>query len=138
MNGRKDARHDHVILPIRRQTLWVQFIAVFLLLLSAGYAQAADPLPSWNDGAAKSAIIDYVTKVTTEGSPDFVPVAERIAVFDNDGTLWPENPMPFQMAFAVDEAKRLAAERARTDRRRPDGEGAAGRRLRDADGGAAP
>ena len=93
----------------RRQSLWVQFIAIVLVLLSAGYAQAADPLPSWNDGKAKSAILDYVTRVTTPGSPDFVPVSERIAVFDNDGTLWPENPMPFQMAFAVDEAKRHAA-----------------------------
>jgi phosphoglycolate phosphatase-like HAD superfamily hydrolase len=93
----------------RRQTLWVHFIAVFLLLLSAGSARAADPLPSWNDGAAKSAIIDYVAKVTTAGSPDFVPEAERIAVFDNDGTLWPENPMPFQMAYAVDQTKKLAA-----------------------------
>src|SRR5574337_800638 len=51
-------------------------------------AQAADPLPSWNDGAAKKAIIDFVAKVTKEGSPDFVPVAERIATFDNDCTLW--------------------------------------------------
>ena len=52
----------------------------------------------------------FVEKVTKENTPDFVPVAERIAVFDNDGTLWPENPMPFQMAFAVDEVKRLAGE----------------------------
>jgi len=94
---------------IRRQTLWVQFLAAFLVLISVGCAQAADPLPSWNDGPAKSAIVDYVTKVTTAGSPDFVPVAERIAVFDNDGTLWPENPMPFQMAYAVDQTKKLAA-----------------------------
>ena len=79
-------------------------------IFSAGYAHAADPLPSWNDGKAKSAIVDFMTKVTSEGSPDFVHVAERIAVFDNDGTLWPENPLPFQMAFAVDEAKRHAAE----------------------------
>ncbi len=93
----------------RRQTLWVQLIAFLLVLLSAGYAQAADPLPSWNDGAAKSAIIDYVTKVATPGSTAFVPVEERIAVFDNDGTLWPENPMPFQMAYAVDQAKQMAA-----------------------------
>lgn len=93
----------------RRQTLWVQCIAFLLLLISAGCAQAADPLPAWNDGKSKSAIIDYVTKVTTAGSPDFVPVEERIAVFDNDGTLWPENPMPFQMAYAVDQTRKLAA-----------------------------
>ena len=94
---------------MRRQYLWVQLAVFLLAMLSAGYAQAADPLPSWNDGKAKSAIVDFVTKVTTEGSPDFVAVAERVAVFDNDGTLWPENPIPFQMAFAVDEAKRHAA-----------------------------
>lgn len=94
---------------VRRQYLWVQFIAALLVLISAGCAQAADPLPSWNEGQAKSAIVDYVTRVTTAGSPDFVPVAERIAVFDNDGTLWPENPMPFQMAYAVDQTKKLAA-----------------------------
>ena len=94
----------------RRQNLFVQFIVLVLAVLSAGYAHAADPLPSWNDGAAKSAIIDFVTKVTTPGAPDFVPESERIAVFDNDGVLWPENPIPFQMAFAVDEAKRHAAE----------------------------
>ncbi|MFO1133108.1 MAG: HAD family hydrolase [Hyphomicrobiales bacterium] len=93
----------------RRQTLWVQCIAILLLLISAGCAWAADPLPAWNDGKAKSAIIDYVTKVTTAGSPEFVPVEERIAVFDNDGTLWPENPMPFQMAYAVDQTRKLAA-----------------------------
>jgi phosphoglycolate phosphatase-like HAD superfamily hydrolase len=94
---------------MRRQYLWVQLTVFLLAIVSAGYAHAADPLPSWNDGKAKSAIVDFVTKVTTEGSPDFVAVAERVAVFDNDGTLWPENPIPFQMAFAVDEAKRHAA-----------------------------
>jgi hypothetical protein len=67
---------------------------------------AADPLPSWNDGAAKQAIIAFIARVTTAGSPDFLPQAERIAVFDNDGCLWPENPMPFQAAFAFDELKR--------------------------------
>jgi phosphoserine phosphatase len=67
---------------------------------------AADPLPSWNDGPAKRGILAFVAKVTKEGSPDFLPPAERIAVYDNDGTLWPENPMPFQAAFALDELKR--------------------------------
>jgi 2'-5' RNA ligase len=67
---------------------------------------AADPLPSWNDGAAKQAILAFIARVTTAGSPDFLPRAERIAVFDNDGCLWPENPMPFQAAFAIDELKR--------------------------------
>ena len=87
------------------------FAGLALLLLGAfaatAAAQPADPLPSWNDGPAKAAIIDFVEKVTAEG-PDFVPVPERIAVFDNDGTLWPENPMPFQAAFVFDEIKRRA------------------------------
>lgn len=83
-------------------------LALMLMLISPGGARAEDPLPSWNEGAAKSAILSFVTRVTTEGSSDFVPVPERIAVFDNDGTLWPENPLPFQAAYAFDEVKRLA------------------------------
>jgi len=69
---------------------------------------AADPLPSWNDGAAKHSIVTFVEKVTREGSADFVPAAERIATFDNDGTLWAEQPMYFQLIFALDQVKRLA------------------------------
>lgn len=72
--------------------------------------QAADPLPSWNDTAPKKAIIAFVEKVTKEGSPDFVPVAERIATFDNDGCLWSEQPMYFQAFFAFDRIKALAPE----------------------------
>ena len=86
-------------------------LALFLLLLAPLTARAEDPLPSWNEGAAKAAILDYVARVTAENGPDFVPVPERIAVFDNDGTLWPENPMPFQLAFAFDEVKRMAAQK---------------------------
>ncbi len=66
----------------------------------------ADPLPSWNGGAAKQAILAFIAKVTKAESADFVPLAERIAVFDNDGCLWPENPLPFQVAFAIDELQR--------------------------------
>jgi len=69
-------------------------------------SMTADPLASWREGAAKQAILAYVTKVTTAGSADFLPLAERIAVFDNDGCLWPEQPLPFQVAFAIDELKR--------------------------------
>ena len=65
-----------------------------------------DPLPSWNNTAAKQSVIDFVNKVTSKGSKDFVPIAERIAVFDNDGTLWAEAPIPFQAAFAFDELRR--------------------------------
>ena len=67
-------------------------------------------LESWNDGAAKHAILDFVTKVTTAGGPDFVPAPQRIATFDNDGTLWCEQPVPVQMFFAVDRVKALAPE----------------------------
>ena len=77
------------------------------LWVSAAIAQT-DPLPSWNDGAAKQAIVDFVNAVTREGSPDFVPVPERIATFDNDGTLWIEQPMYVQFAFALDRVKELA------------------------------
>ena len=69
---------------------------------------AADPLPSWNDGKTKQAIVAFVKRVTTKGSPDFVKPEERIATFDNDGTLWAEQPMYFQLAFALDRVKTLA------------------------------
>lgn len=66
----------------------------------------ADPLPSWNDCAAKGAIVAFLARVTDTASPDFVPSPERVAVFDNDGTLWPENPIPFQAAFGFDALRR--------------------------------
>ncbi len=78
------------------------------LALSTVASQAADPLPSWNDGPAKQSIISFVERVTTPGSPDFVPVAERIATFDNDGTLWSEQPLPVQLYFVLDRVKALA------------------------------
>jgi hypothetical protein len=71
---------------------------------------ADDPLPSWNDGPSKRAITAFVERVTREGSPDLVPVAERIAVFDNDGTLWCEQPIYTQFAFAIDRVKAQAAQ----------------------------
>jgi 2'-5' RNA ligase/phosphoglycolate phosphatase-like HAD superfamily hydrolase len=67
-----------------------------------------DPLPSWTNGKARQSIVEFVTKVTKQGSPDFVPPTERIAVFDNDGTLWAEQPMYFQFIFALDRVKALA------------------------------
>ena len=67
---------------------------------------AADPLPSWREGPSKTAVLAFVARVSQEGSPDFIPPAERIAVVDNDGTLWPEHPLPFQAAFAIDELQR--------------------------------
>src|SRR5262245_43162208 len=87
----------------------VFLVAGLLLLVSCGAAAGADdPLPSWNDGPAKKAIVEFVGKVTKEGSPDFVPVPERIATFDNDGTLWCEHPMYFQLLFALDRVKAMA------------------------------
>jgi phosphoglycolate phosphatase-like HAD superfamily hydrolase len=77
-------------------------------LTTTGIAQPADPLPSWNDGKARQAIENFVANVSTEGSPEFVPVAERIATFDNDGTLWAEQPLYFQLAFGIDRIKALA------------------------------
>jgi phosphoglycolate phosphatase-like HAD superfamily hydrolase len=71
-------------------------------------AASGSPLPSWNEGATKQAILEFVAAVTREGSPDFVPPAERIATFDNDGTLWVEHPMYTQLAFALDRVKAMA------------------------------
>jgi phosphoserine phosphatase len=79
-----------------------------LFSTSAPAQTAADPLPSWNDGAAKQTIVNFVTAVTRDGSPDFVPVPQRIATFDNDGTLWCERPMYVQLAFALDRVKAMA------------------------------
>jgi len=67
-----------------------------------------DPLPSWNEGSSKKAMIDFVTKTTNEGGADFVPVADRIACFDNDGTLWSEQPLYFQFFFAIEQIKAMA------------------------------
>ena len=67
-----------------------------------------DPLPSWNDGDTKKAIVAFVTRVTTEGGPDFVPAKARIATFDNDGTLWCEQPLYAQFAFAFHRARVMA------------------------------
>jgi phosphoglycolate phosphatase-like HAD superfamily hydrolase len=85
------------------------FAAVLLALCSAADARAADdPLPSWNDGPTKQSIIDFVTRVTKDGGPDYVAPPERVATFDNDGTLWIEQPMYNQFVFALDEVKKQA------------------------------
>ncbi|KJC48650.1 haloacid dehalogenase [Bradyrhizobium sp. LTSP849] len=85
------------------------FAAALALSLSLNLAHAqSDALPSWNDGAAKAAITGFVAHVTTQGGPDFVPLAERIAVFDNDGTLWCEQPIYFQAVFGLDSVKAMA------------------------------
>src|SRR5258705_1208185 len=86
---------------------------------ASAQAPTPDPLPSWNDRAAKSAIIDFVARVTRETSADFVPAPARIATFDNDGTLWAEQPIYFQFAFAIDRARAIASKRPDWKRRQP-------------------
>jgi hypothetical protein len=85
---------------------------VFVAILSTAIAylaeaQSADPLPSWNEGQLKSAITHFVTRVTAKGSPDFVPSEQRIATFDNDGTLWAEQPV-VQLEFVAYQIKKMA------------------------------
>lgn len=84
-----------------------------------GNTRRADPLPSWNDGANKRAITDFVKNATTPGSPDYVPVPDRIALFDNDGTLWVEQPMYTQLAFALDRVKALASQHPEWKQKQP-------------------
>lgn len=79
-----------------------------MVVLCGSAARAADPLPSWENGSTKKAILSFVEKVTRKGSPHFVPRSQRIAVFDNDGTLWSEQPLYVQLAFALDRIKALA------------------------------
>jgi phosphoglycolate phosphatase-like HAD superfamily hydrolase len=95
---------------VSRNSSLQALLSITLLLLaivSVALAQT-DPLPSWKDGAVKSAITDFVAKVTQDGGADFVSPEERIAVFDNDGTLWSEQPVYFQVAFALDRIKAMA------------------------------
>jgi phosphoserine phosphatase len=82
--------------------------AIITVANLTAYADTQTPLPSWNDGAAKKQILDFVKAVTDLGSPSFVKQEDRIAVFDNDGTLWAKQPMYFQLAFALDRVKALA------------------------------
>ena len=86
----------------------IRSLTLIPFALSSLSATAADPLPSWNDGATKDRIVAFVEAVTREGGKDFVPPDDRIAVFDNDGTLWSEQPLYFQLAFALDRVKALA------------------------------
>jgi phosphoserine phosphatase len=92
----------------RTPTLAAAVLALGFTVASAAAAPAPDPLPSWNDTAPKQALVALVERVTKAGSPDFVPPAERIATFDNDGTLWTEQPIYVQFQFALDRVKALA------------------------------
>jgi hypothetical protein len=93
---------------MRRGLLTVLAFGFALAFGGLATAQTTDSLPSWNDGKAKRSIIEFVGKVTRKGSPDFVSPTERIATFDNDGCLWAEQPMYFQLLFALDRVKALA------------------------------
>ena len=111
----------------RRSVLTAFLLAGVLLFRGApAFTQTAappvsppDPLPSWSDGAAKKSITDFVVRVTAPGTPDFVPIAQRIATFDNDGTLWTEQPYYFQLAFAFDRIKAMAPQHPEWKKKQP-------------------
>ncbi len=93
---------------MKRRTVLTGVGAAALFAKARLGAAQDDPLPSWNDGPVKRSILDFITRTTTPGGPAWVQVPERIACFDNDGTLWTEQPVYFQVAFAVDRIKALA------------------------------
>jgi phosphoglycolate phosphatase-like HAD superfamily hydrolase len=97
-----------LVTSARRATSAVGLFLLVVLFPLAATAQS-DPLPSWNEGATKQSITGFVGRVTKSGGAEFVPVAHRVAVFDNDGTLWAEQPFYFQLAFALDEIKSMSA-----------------------------
>lgn len=110
----------HRSFALSRRTVLQSMGAVLAAsLVASPLAAADDPLPSWNAGAAKTAIVDFVTAVSTEGGPDYVAPAERIAVFDNDGALWVEQPFYTQLAFALDRVKALAPQHPEWREREP-------------------
>lgn len=92
---------------------------LFMLTAQPVAAQGNDPLPSWNDGRSKQAIRAFVRKISRAGTPDFVPPSQRIATFDNDGTLWGEQPFYFQFLFAVDRVKAMAPQRPEWKEKEP-------------------
>jgi len=101
-----------------RRNLFMAIVLTATMAVSYA-AAAADALPSWNDGKTKQAILQFVKEVTTKGGSKYIRPAERIAVFDNDGTLWAEQPMYFQLAFALDRVKALAPQHPEWKDREP-------------------
>jgi phosphoglycolate phosphatase-like HAD superfamily hydrolase len=93
---------------VRRQSILMLLALCCLVFAPAHTLAQTDPLRSWSEGDPKKAIVDFVARVTTQGGADFVPQAERIATFDNDGTLWCEQPFYFQLAFAFDQVRAMA------------------------------
>jgi phosphoglycolate phosphatase-like HAD superfamily hydrolase len=106
---------DHTGCTVVRRSIAV----LAIIFASFTTVRAQDPLPSWNDTAPKKAIVAFVEKVTKEGSPDFVRPEERIAAFDNDGTLWAEQPIYFQFQFALDRVKALASQHPEWETKEP-------------------
>ena len=100
------------------KALFTSVASTIILSKSRALAQG-NPLPSWRDGKAKQSILDFVATVTREGSPGFVPVSQRVATFDNDGTLWCEQPMYVQVAFALDQVKARAREHPEWKKKQP-------------------
>jgi phosphoglycolate phosphatase-like HAD superfamily hydrolase len=106
-------------IPMRAPTTALPVLLSLLLWTPALPAQEADPLPSWNDGAAKKAILDFVRVTTDKGSPKFVPPEQRIATFDQDGTLWVEHPMYTQVIYCLDRVPALVKEKPEPKDREP-------------------
>lgn len=108
---------------IKKLFITVLYSLLFALtacsLETSNAAQAIDPLPSWNTGMTKSSIIGFVEDVTNPTSPNFIKVSDRIATFDNDGNLWSEQPMYFQLFFAIDRVKQLVAEHPEWESQQP-------------------
>ncbi len=94
-------------------------LCIMFFLASVPMQALADPLPAWKDTATKQEIISFVDKVTTKGAPEFVPDSERIAVFDNDGTLWAEKPIYFQLLYTIDRVKELAPQHPEWKKQEP-------------------
>jgi len=100
-----------VLARAMKRTFTIQLIlSGVLVFFATAYAQANEPLPSWNNGKTKQSIIGFVEEVTEPGGANYVPPAERVATFDNDGTLWAERPLYFQVLFALDRVRALAPE----------------------------
>jgi hypothetical protein len=112
-------RTKHLTIPRCISCVFYAAPLLFLLSNCSAAETTADVLPSWNDGPTKKSIVEFVTKTTKAGSRDFVPVSERIATFDNDGTLWAEQPMYVQLAFAADRIKNLAPQHPKWKEQEP-------------------
>jgi phosphoserine phosphatase len=104
---------------LERRSFLAGLLVAGLCGTALAQSPAADPLPSWNDSAAKTAITDFVARVSTQGGADFVPAEQRIAVFDNDGTLWCERPNYVQAIFALDRIKAMAPQHPEWKRTQP-------------------